>query len=63
MTWNWWVNQRIAYDHVKDCPGHDLRYAIDATKLRNDLGWEPEYTDFKTGPQHTIDRYTQHEDW
>jgi dTDP-4-dehydrorhamnose reductase len=34
-----------------------------ATKLRTELGWEPEYTDFKTGLQHTIDWYTAHEDW
>ena len=49
-------------DHVKDRLGHDLRYAIDATKLRTELGWEPEYTDFKTGLQHTIDWYTAHEE-
>ena len=52
-----------AYDHVKDRPGHDLRYAIDATKLETELGWKPEFTDFKEGLQHTIDWYTQHEDW
>lgn len=52
-----------AYDHVKNCPSRDLLYAINAIKLRNELGWEPEYTDFKTGLQHTIDWYTQHEDW
>lgn len=52
-----------AYDQVKDRPGHDLRYAINATKLRTELGWEPEFTDFKTGLQHTIDWYTEHQDW
>lgn len=52
-----------AYDQVKDRPGHDLRYAIDSTKLREDLGWQPEYTDFETGLQHMIDWYQAHEDW
>lgn len=52
-----------AYDQVRDRPGHDLRYAIDSTKLREDLGWQPEYTDFETGLQYTIDWYQEHEDW
>ena len=34
-----------------------------ATKLRTELGWEPEFTDLKEDLQHTIDWYTQHEDW
>lgn len=52
-----------AYDVVRDRPGHDLRYAIDATKLQNELGWQPEFTDFESGLQHTIDWYREHENW
>ena len=52
-----------AYDHVNDRPGHDLRYAIDATKLRTELGWEPRYTSFEDGLAATIDWYRANEDW
>jgi len=51
------------YEHVNDRPGHDLRYAIDASKLRDELGWRPTYTDFRAGLQATIDWYKQNESW
>ena len=52
-----------AYDHVIDRPGHDLRYAIDFTKLRNELGWEPRYADFEAGLTATIEWYRDNEPW
>ncbi len=51
------------YEHVNDRAGHDLRYAIDATKLRTELGWEPKYTTFHDGLAATIDWYKANEDW
>ncbi|MGV9194781.1 dTDP-glucose 4,6-dehydratase [Microbacterium sp. MC2] len=52
-----------AYDHVTDRAGHDLRYAIDWTKLRDELGWQPKYQDFEAGLTATIDWYRANEDW
>ena len=47
---------------VKDRPGHDLRYAIDATKLKTELGWRPSVS-FEEGLTKTIDWYLAHQDW
>ncbi len=52
-----------AFDHVLDRPGHDLRYAIDSTRLRDELGWRPCFDDFAAGLAATIDWYRQHESW
>jgi dTDP-glucose 4,6-dehydratase len=51
------------FDHVADRPGHDLRYAIDATRLRDELGWTPRYTEFRDGLAATIDWYRANEPW
>ena len=48
--------------YVKDRPGHDLRYAIDPTKIETELGWKPQYV-FETGIKQTIDWYLEHKDW
>jgi dTDP-glucose 4,6-dehydratase len=47
---------------VKDRPGHDRRYAIDASKIKRELGWEPSYT-FERGIAETIDWYMSNEEW
>ncbi len=48
--------------YVTDRPGHDLRYAIDATKLNKELGWKPSLQ-FEEGLEKTVDWYLQHEEW
>ena len=51
------------YDHVTDRAGHDLRYAIDASRLRTELGWSPAYSDLSEGLSSTIDWYAANRDW
>jgi len=48
--------------YVKDRPGHDLRYAIDATKINKELGWKPSVT-FEEGLSSTIDWYLENQEW
>lgn len=52
--------EQIAF--VKDRPGHDRRYAVDATKISNELGWRPEET-FETGIRKTVQWYLDNQDW
>ena len=57
--------QNINYDlitHVQDRLGHDMRYAIDPSKIARDLGWYPE-TDFETGIRKTVKWYLEHQNW
>ncbi len=51
------------FEHVRDRAGHDLRYAIDYTKLKEELGWRPRYTSFAEGLAQTIDWYRGNEAW
>lgn len=49
-------------EYVTDRPGHDMRYAIDPTKLETELGWKPKYN-FETGIQQTIEWYLNNQEW
>lgn len=51
------------YDHVTDRAGHDLRYAIDSTKLYKELNWKPKYTNFEEGLRQTIQWYKENQEW
>ena len=51
------------FDWVKDRPGHDRRYAIDSSKLRRELGWQPKHTNFDEGLRDTIAWYEDNRDW
>ena len=55
-------SRRDLISFVKDRPGHDFRYAIDCSKLENELGWSPEET-FETGLRKTIQWYLNNKGW
>jgi dTDP-glucose 4,6-dehydratase len=56
------ASYRTQITYVKDRPGHDRRYAIDARKLERELGWKPAET-FGTGIRKTVQWYLDHPDW
>ena len=48
--------------YVKDRPGHDFRYSLDSSKIKNELNWKPEF-DFETGLEKTIEWYLSNKNW
>lgn len=56
------ISRRDLITFVKDRPGHDLRYAIDCTKIEKTLGWTPSES-FETGLDKTIQWYMDHQAW
>jgi dTDP-glucose 4,6-dehydratase len=51
------------FEHVSDRPGHDMRYAIDSSKLSAELGWKPRFTDFRDGLAATVEWYAANRPW
>jgi dTDP-glucose 4,6-dehydratase len=62
MVINYLNKSEDLIQYVKDRPGHDRRYAIDSTKIKTELGWQPEHT-FEEAIQQTIDWYIQNKNW
>jgi dTDP-glucose 4,6-dehydratase len=56
------VPHRKLITYVKDRPGHDRRYAIDARRIEREIGWEPRET-FESGLRKTVQWYLQNEEW
>jgi len=56
------IDRQSLIEHVKDRPGHDLRYAIDCSKIKEELGWQP-LESFQSGLEKTIQWYVDHKDW
>jgi dTDP-glucose 4,6-dehydratase len=56
------ISYKSQITYVKDRPGHDRRYAIDASKLQRELGWKPLET-FESGIRKTVEWYLNHQDW
>jgi dTDP-glucose 4,6-dehydratase len=56
------VLQEQLISYVKDRPGHDLRYAIDANKINTELGWKPSVT-FEQGLERTVNWYLENQTW